>query len=77
MKNCIDLDNQRTINDIKEYINNSLSNWYILQYINKDYEDNINHVDRAVKQCLENHIEDLLQENMYLKKQLDENKKMA
>jgi hypothetical protein len=66
MPNCIELDKRNEIEHIHHYINNSPSNWYIIQYIDTDDKNNANHLERAIRRGLEEHIEDLKQNLDYL-----------
>ncbi len=62
---------------IQEYIKNSFSNSYITQFIFPDlmtYEEKFREVQltNAVRRGLEEHLKDVIKDNMLLKRQLDE-----
>ena len=62
---------------IQEYIKNSFSNSYITQFIFPDlmtYEEKFREVQltNAVRRGLEEHLKDVIKDNMLLKRQIDE-----
>lgn len=68
---------ESTFERIQEYIKNSFSNSYITQFIFPDlmtYEEKFREVQltNAVRRGLEEHLKDVIKDNMLLKRQLDE-----
>lgn len=68
---------ESTFERIQEYIKNSFSNSYITQFIFPDlmtYEEKFREVQltNAVRKGLEEHLKDVIKDNMLLKRQLDE-----
>tara|TARA_R110002074_G_scaffold85811_1_gene189723 strand:- start:119 stop:385 length:267 start_codon:yes stop_codon:yes gene_type:complete len=69
--------NESSFERIQEYIKNSFSNSYITQFIFPDlmtYEEKFREVQltNAVRKGLEEHLKDVIKDNMLLKRQLDE-----
>ncbi len=69
--------NESTFERLQEYIKNSFSNSYITQFIFPDlmtYEEKFREVQltNAVRKGLEEHLKDVIKDNMLLKRQLDE-----
>ena len=69
--------NESSFERIQEYIKNSFSNSYITQFIFPDlmtYEEKFREVQltNAVRRGLEEHLKDVIKDNMLLKRQLDE-----
>ena len=60
------MNNQDLVNDILEYINNSMSNWYIKFYLDESRIDNISHLEYAIRKGQENHIEALIEQIYHL-----------
>tara|TARA_R110000772_G_C13237291_1_gene433340 strand:+ start:926 stop:1141 length:216 start_codon:yes stop_codon:yes gene_type:complete len=58
---------QDNINAMKQYICESFSNWHIMQYVRTADDENEMHLEWAIRRGLEEHIEELMQENMELK----------
>jgi len=60
------MNNQDLVNDILEYINNSISNWYIKFYLDSSRIDNIDHLEYAIRKGQENHVESLIEQIYHL-----------
>mgnify|MGYP003631623325 FL=1 len=60
------MNNQDLVNDILEYINCSMSNWYIREYLDSSRIDNISHLEYAIRKGQENHVEALIEQIYHL-----------
>ena len=60
------MNNQDLVNDILEYINCSMSNWYIREYLDSSRIDDISHLENAIRKGQENHVEALIEQIYHL-----------
>lgn len=60
------MNNQDLVNDILEYINCSMSNWYIREYLDSSRINDISHLEYAIRKGQENHIESLIEQIYHL-----------
>jgi len=60
------MNNQDLVNDILEYINCSMSNWYIREYLDSSRLNNISHLEYAIRKGQENHVEALIEQIYHL-----------
>lgn len=54
------MNNQILLERILDYINNSISNWYIREYLDSSKIDDIDHLEFAIRKGQENHIMELI-----------------
>tara|TARA_R110002012_G_scaffold1790_1_gene8586 strand:+ start:499 stop:708 length:210 start_codon:yes stop_codon:yes gene_type:complete len=60
------MNNQTLVSDVLEYINNSMSNWYIREYLDSSRIDDISHLEYAIRKGQESHIMELISQVDYL-----------
>ena len=60
------MNNHDLVNDILEYINCSMSNWYIREYLDSSRIDDISHLEYAIRKGQENHVEALIEQIYHL-----------
>ena len=60
------MNNQTLVSDVLEYINCSMSNWYIKFYLDSSRIDDISHLEYAIRKGQENHVEALIEKIYHL-----------
>ncbi len=60
------MNNQDLVNDILEYINCSMSNWYIKEYLDSSRINDISHLEYAIRKGHESHIMELIEQIYHL-----------